>query len=44
MMGFIATFLVMLAIWVAGYLSGRRDGADYYKDQEAERMMRRGMT
>lgn len=44
MIGYLATVLVMLAVWGAGYLAGRRDGADYYRRQEAERMIRRGMT
>lgn len=44
MMGFLATFAVMFAVWFAGYLAGRRDGAQYYREQEAERMMRTGAT
>ena len=44
MMGYLATVLVMFGVWFAGYLAGRRDGADHYRRQEAERMIRGGMT
>lgn len=44
MIGYVATVLVMLAVWCAGYFAGRCDGADHYRRQEAERMIRGGAT
>lgn len=36
--------LCVLAAFALGYWRGRKRGADYYREQEAERLIRDGAT